>query len=56
MSGTTEQRAAIRPLYEAIELSIARFDDLKVRIQAVDLDLNDLAETTDWTRLGMEVN
>jgi chromosome segregation ATPase len=32
------------------------FDDLKVRIQEVVAELDDLVETTDWTRLGMEVN
>ena len=32
------------------------FDDLKVRIQAVVAELDGLVETTDWSRLGMEVN
>jgi hypothetical protein len=32
------------------------FDDLKKRIQDVVEELDDLVETTDWTRLGMEVN
>ena len=32
------------------------FDELKVRIQEVVVELDDLVETTDWTRLGMEVN
>ena len=32
------------------------FDDLKVRIQEVVVELDDLAETTEWTRIGMEVN
>ena len=34
----------------------AFFDDLKVRIQEVVVELDDLVETTDWTRIGMEVN
>jgi chromosome segregation ATPase len=32
------------------------FDDLKVRIQEVEEQLDDLMENTDWTRIGMEVN
>jgi hypothetical protein len=32
------------------------FDDLKVRIQKVVADLDDLVESTDWSRIGMEVN
>ncbi|MDE0755291.1 MAG: hypothetical protein OSB26_11625 [Woeseiaceae bacterium] len=32
------------------------FDDLKGRIQEVVEELDDLVETTDWERLGMEVN
>ncbi len=32
------------------------FDELKERIQEVVVELDDLVETTDWTRLGMEVN
>jgi len=32
------------------------FDDLKKRIEDVGVKLDDLIETTDWTRFGMEVN
>ena len=32
------------------------FDDLKVRIQEVVEELDELVDTTDWGRLGMEVN
>jgi photosystem II stability/assembly factor-like uncharacterized protein len=32
------------------------FDDLKVRIQEVVAELDDLVETTNWSRIGMEVN
>ncbi len=32
------------------------FDDLKVRIQVVVDELDGLVESTDWSRLGMEVN
>ncbi len=32
------------------------FDDLKARIQEVVVELDELVETTDWPRLGMEVN
>lgn len=32
------------------------FDDLKVRIQAVVTELDELVDTTDWAGLGMEVN
>ena len=32
------------------------FDDLKVRIQAVITELDDLVAATDWSSIGMEVN
>ena len=32
------------------------FDDLKVRIQEVEVRLDDLMEATNWSRIGMEVN
>ena len=32
------------------------FDELKVRIQEVVEELDDLVDETDWARLGMEVN